>query len=382
MLADDDLVDAGRGPRSRRRISAPAPITSTRPGCMTGSAARSSWVIASSRAVTSAHVGRPGRGRGGCGPGRTPAGPSAIAATVVTEPASPTRVRASASGTVSPASRDRRLDVGAGRRRPAPAVGGSSCRCRSVIRTQPTSTDRAAAAPRRVAEHELGRAAADVDDEERRGPGSLPASSRVAPAKDSAASSSPGDDLGLDAEPVARRRRRTRRGSPRRGTRRWRRTGPARRRCARTTSAYSSQRGEGARPAPPGRAGRCGRRPAPSRTISIRRSTSVSVAGVGVDVGDEQPDRVGAAVDRGDPGHGARPGADDARARCATSRAARPSASSPSGFTPGPAASDVRDEHVQALHPVRHAAGRDAGDLRHRLDRVPRARGSARAPRR
>ena len=71
-----------------------------------------------------------------------------------------------------------------------------------------------------VTEHELGRAAADVDDEERR---RLPVRprSRVAPSKDSPASSSPGDDLGLDADPlehagdevaavlgVARRRRR------------------------------------------------------------------------------------------------------------------------------------------------------------------------------
>ena len=39
-------------------------------------------------------------------------------------------------------------------------------------------------------------------------------------------------------------------------------------------------------------------------------------------------------------------------------------------------------EHVQALHPVGHAAGRDAGDLRHVADRARGRRGRPRAPRR
>src|SRR3954451_16561694 len=45
---------SGRSSRStsRRRISAPAPITSTRPGCITGSAARSACVMPSSSDVT------------------------------------------------------------------------------------------------------------------------------------------------------------------------------------------------------------------------------------------------------------------------------------------------------------------------------------------
>ena len=46
------------------------------------------------------------------------------------------------------------------------------------------------------------------------------------------------------------------------------------------------------------------------------------------------------------------------------------SASSPSGLAPGPSASGVGHQHVQALDPVRHAARGHAGDLRHRLDRL------------
>ena len=41
------------------------------------------------------------------------------------------------------------------------------------------------------------------------------------------------------------------------------------------------------------------------------------------------------------------------------------SASSPSGFTPGPGRQRVADQHVQALHPVRHAAGAGRRDLGH-----------------
>ena len=38
---------------------------------------------------------------------------------------------------------------------------------------------------------------------------------------------------------------------------------------------------------------------------------------------------------------------------------------------PRPGAERVPEVHVQALHPARHAAGRDAGDLRHLADRLP-----------
>ena len=101
--------------------------------------------------------------------------------------------------TVSRGHVDGGVDVA--RRRPAisSAVGGSLRRCRSVIRTQPMSTDRAASTVVGAAD-ELGGAAAEVDDEVRTGGCRAPRSSPVAPRKESAASSSPGDDLGLDAE--------------------------------------------------------------------------------------------------------------------------------------------------------------------------------------
>ena len=135
--------------------------------------------------------------------------------------------------------------------------------------------------------------------------------SPVAPANDSAASSSPVDDLGLDAEVADASRTpatNSSRVARRRGRPRSRRSAPARRPSARHCSAYSSRRRERARQRLGRDDRRCGRRPAPSRTISIRRTTSTS-APVGVDVGDEQPDRVGAAVDRGDPGRAVTPAA-------------------------------------------------------------------------
>ena len=120
--------------------------------------------------------------------------------------------------------------------------------------------------------------------------------------------------------------------------------------------------------------------PWPSRTISIRRSDVGQRAGRRVDVGDEQADRVGAAVDGADPdgcrrsrrvcrhpSPSARPVRRVGRAAgaAATSRRACSSASSPSGLTPGPGGQRVRDEDVQALDPGRHAAGGDPVDLGH-----------------
>ncbi len=91
----------------------------------------------------------------------------AIADTVVTEPASPTSVRASRSGTVSSA-RSSAASMSARIAATCASVGGSvtapsRTRCRSVSRTQPTSTERAARVV--VPDDELGRAAADVDDQ-------------------------------------------------------------------------------------------------------------------------------------------------------------------------------------------------------------------------
>ena len=110
-------------------------------------------------------------------------------------------------------------------------------------------------------------------------------------------------------------------------------------------------------------------------------------AGRRVDVGDEQADRVGAAVDRADAdglvSHG-RPRRQRVSGGCRAchggvlrprGRAAHDvgvhqsssiaSASSPSGLTPGPAASECADEDVQALDPGRHATRRHPVDLGH-----------------
>ena len=369
MLADDDLGRPARGRGSPRSTSAPAPITSTRPGCMNGSAARASWVIASSRSATrrtssardpawwmrsgsyARQVQRHRRDRGDRA-GQADQGPRLV----------------ERHGLAAPARSPRRC-----RRAPPPpraAVGGSDVQ---VPLGHPYAAD--VDRPRRagtasVAEHELGRAAADVDDEARARRRS-PASSRVAPANDSAASSSPvttsgstpsalahaGDEL-VAVRDVARRRRRD---EPHPlGAGRAHDVGVARRRRRRSA------------PAPRARSRPVRSTPCPSRTISIRRSTSRSVPGVGVDVGDQQPDRVGAAVDRRDPRHGvvlvrgARTAGPPVGQQVERLVAERVDARS--------RRERVRDEHVQALHPVGHAAGRDAVDLRHLLDRVAGAR--------
>ena len=78
----------------------------------------------------------------------------------------------------------------------------------------------------------------------------------------------------------------------------------------------------------------------------------------------------------------------DARARPAHQSASCASASSPSGLTPGPGGERVADQHVQALHPVRHAAGAAPRSRRHVRERpaprqvgLVRARGSRRRAR-
>ncbi len=170
----------------RRRTSAPAPITSTRPGCMTASAARCSRGIASSSSLTR----------------RTSAtairlwwmiaasysgSPSASAATVVTEPASPTRVAACANGTALAGPGDRCVDVG-GRGRDLLGRGWVG---RQVPLGHAHAADVDAGPVRGVPgpEHELRGAPSDVDHEE--GPLAPAGMPVVAPANDSAPSSSP-----------------------------------------------------------------------------------------------------------------------------------------------------------------------------------------------
>ena len=81
----------------------------------------------------------------------------------------------------------------------------------------------------------------------------------------------------------------------------------------------------------------------PSRTISVARTTSTARCAVAVEVGDQQAKRVGPAVDRGDPGH-VRSSWEPAAAAgthgpASHQRGTASRASSPSGLTPGPAAS-------------------------------------------
>ena len=84
-------------------------------------------------------------------------------------------------------------------------------------------------------------------------------------------------------------------------------------------------------------------------------------------VGHQQPDRVGAAVDGRHPVHDCRAsgsGRFDARARLppVAQRGQRLVAQR---VHPGPGGQRVRHQHVQALHPGGHSAGRDAAGLGH-----------------
>src|SRR5262249_24139703 len=151
-------------------MRAPAPITSTRPGCMTGMAARPARVMASSRPAISWTCPAGIRAwwmRAGSYSSR----PRAIAATVVTDPASPTSVAAFSPDTAAAASGPGRVGlVGAG----AVVLGGGLGRRGGggVVVQVPLGQPDAADVPRAGARHpvgspqdELGGAAADVGDE-------------------------------------------------------------------------------------------------------------------------------------------------------------------------------------------------------------------------
>ena len=126
-------------------------------------------------------------------------------ATVVTEPASPTSVRACRTGTASVDRVQGRVDVGRGAghlvagRRVAVQVPLGHPDAADVDRDRPHGMlspliGPAAGRP----EHELGRAAADVERPERAAV--MPASSAVAPVNDSMASSDPVSTSGAIAE--------------------------------------------------------------------------------------------------------------------------------------------------------------------------------------
>ena len=245
------------------------------------------------------------------------------------------------------------------------AVGGSE---RQVPLVQPHRADvhRVRRRGRRGqgrAEDQLGRAAADVDDQHRR-------RGRVPQVAHRAVEGERGllvarQDLGLDAEPGPDARDedvgvRRRRGSPR--SRRtgsgWRRArGSARRtRRARRTSA----------PAPRRRS-----RPVAVDALAEPDHPHLADRDLG-QLADQQLDRVGAAVDRARRCSERSPPT-STHGPAAHQSPSRSSTSSPSGFTPRPWASDCAGEHVQALDPVRHPAGRDALDLRARCPARPRA---------
>ena len=201
------------------------------------------------------------------------------------------------------------------RRTSAPArspsgVGGSPGRHRSVIRTQPMSTD---SAPIDVgalavpgADDQLGRAAADVGDDER-------------PVLRLEVADRAGE--GQPRPPRRRRSPRPRRPSMsrvmreelvavarRRGWRRWRPCAPARRPCAGRSSCSRRARPGSAR-APPGRAAggvdALAEPDDPHLAVHVAQVRGAVVARG--QVGDQQADGVGPAVDRGNPCHAGQP---------------------------------------------------------------------------
>ena len=131
----------------RSRMSAPAPITSTRPGMHDAGwppARRGSWRAARRR---SRAPGRRIPASGGCGRSRTRQGRARSPATVVTDPARPTSVLAFADRDRGGRLARARRRCPRSRRRSRAGRGGSPCRCRSVSRTQPMFTDRPTTCP-------------------------------------------------------------------------------------------------------------------------------------------------------------------------------------------------------------------------------------------
>ena len=235
----------------------------------------------------------------------------------------------------------------AGRRRGAARSGVRSRRRRS--RTPP---------PAAVTQHQLGRAATDVDDQHGTRPAvpeaadrprrrtGRPPRRRSAPRVDPEPFPHPGGEL----------RRRCRRRAPPR----WRRTA-----AARHPAAARPPRSRRSRPAcaPTPRAAIRPVRstPCPSLVTCSSRARSVCCAGRRVEVGHQQLERVGAAVERGHPHE----------ASVSTQGPARPPRLEPverlvaQPVGARPLGERVPDQHVQALHPVRHAPGGHAVDLGH-----------------
>ena len=300
MLAGDHLRRS-RWPAPARSGSARRPpITSTRPGCMTGSAARSSRghraaADRPARGSASAVITEPWIAAGPI----ARSGRATIAAIVVTVPATPTKVAASVDRHVDPGRRRSRPRCRPGRRRPGRRSAGRRCRCRSVSRTQPMSM---------------------LCDRQVVGAGRRsPSTSSVEPPPMSATSSGAGDR----AEPAGRAGERQRRLGRARRSPRARCRAPnapsstksarlAASRVALVATIRTASAPDATRSAPAYstsairvRSIAAGSRrpvrstPSPSRTIRISRDQIDQRRRPAPGLGDQQPDRVGAAVDAG-----------------------------------------------------------------------------------
>ena len=220
------------------------------------------------------------------------------------------------------------------------------------------------------AEHQLGRPAADVDDQERRrgvaGRAARGSRRRTTAGPPRRRSRPPARHRAAPA-----RRRRSRRGSRRRATRTWRRSAPARHR-SRGSPRHRRRRPRRSAPGRRATAARCGRRPRPAgrspsagrprAAVPARRVESATSSRIELVPQSTAATRVtprlrrplGRRIPTAPPlGQGGqRLVAERVRARTFGER--------------------VRDEHVQALDPVGHPARGHAGDLGHHLDRLPR----------
>ena len=271
----------------RSRTSAPAPITSTRPGCITpiAAAARGSGQQHRRHLV---HLRRPGSGRdGSCrvvgGQAERDAGHRGHRPGQA-RPASGPTLHGYLGGRTASSAASMSVVAAA----ISASAGGSACRCRSVIRTQPMSTEtpRAAAPASAVAaaEHELGRPAADVDDQVRR----RAAAGRPAPARQLGGGAGEGqagllvaaEDLRRDAEDrgdAADELGRVRGVAG--GAGRDHPDGAAS--AAAMSGRVLARARANVRSSASGASRPVASTPWPSRTISIRRSRSVSCAGAG-----------------------------------------------------------------------------------------------------
>ena len=256
------------------------------------------------------------------------------------------------------------------------AVGGSParmlCRCRSVSRTEPTSIETTwvgARSPRMSSVEPPPMSTTNTG-----GAGGR-ASDRTAPSKASAASSSP--DTTSGSMPSRARTPATKTSALRAS-----RVADVAQKRTRRGAVVADQHGvlveRGERPL------QRSRRELARAVDALTEADHPHLADG--DLGqraDQQLDRVGAAVDGGDHRDGrcravaARPPQPAARPPRTGPRPTSPpsasSTSSPSGFTPGPWASDCAGQDVQALDPVGHPAGGDALDLRHRARARPGA---------